>query len=177
MKKANGNKDKYLFKKVLVSSVALLVVAAMSVMYFLQYDKIKSLDKKVSNLTSQLNSSNSTRNGLSVDYLSEKSVGVKVYTPQGGSSVASTLVVMGEVPGNWSFEAIFPVELRNSADDVVAQGTAQVIGDWMTTKLVPFTVRLSWDSSESGSGTLILKKDNPSGLSENDDSVSIPVTF
>lgn len=84
--------------------------------------------------------------------------------------------ITGEVPGNWSFEASFPVELRDSAGKVIAQAPAQLQGDWMTTAYVPFTVTLNFaEPEESQTGKLILHKDNPSGLAEKEDEVTISV--
>lgn len=48
----------------------------------------------------------------------------------------------------------------------------------MTNNYVPFTAKLTFEAPEGGgAGTLILRKDNPSGLPENDDEIEIPVTF
>lgn len=112
-----------------------------------------------------------------VEYTSENGVKLKVYVPK-ESTKESPLIVLGLAPGNWSFEASFPAILRNSEGDNVAQGTAQIIGDWMTEDLVPFSIEIEYDEDElSGTGTLVLQKDNPSGMPQNDDSVTIPVQF
>jgi hypothetical protein len=49
----------------------------------------------------------------------------------------------------------------------------------MTEQLVPFKAELTFKApvDENRRGSLILKKDNPSGLPENDDAIEIPVTF
>jgi hypothetical protein len=110
------------------------------------------------------------------------------FTSEGGTTITldgwtdspltSPLTLSGEVPGNWSFEASFPVQLTDDDGNVLAEGVAQLEGDWMTEEMVPFSVTLTFDPPAEGTaGFLILKKDNPSGLPENDDSVSIPVTF
>ncbi|HEY8992320.1 MAG TPA: Gmad2 immunoglobulin-like domain-containing protein [Candidatus Microsaccharimonas sp.] len=110
-------------------------------------------------------------------YISGKGVAIKVYTPAKGAKLSSPLVVLGEVPGNWSFEASFPVSLKDSSGTVIAKAPAQVLGDWMTTSLVPFSISLPYTTPASGDGVLILQKDNPSGLAQNDDSISIPITL
>lgn len=46
----------------------------------------------------------------------------------------------------------------------------------MTEEFVPFTATLRF-TSPGGHGTLILRKDNPSGLPEHDDALVIPVRF
>lgn len=92
--------------------------------------------------------------------------------------VTSPLTVSGEVPGNWSFEASFPVRLTDADGTVLAEAVAQIEGDWMTEEMVPFGVTLTFDPPVAGTtGYLILIKDNASGLPEHDDSLSIPVTF
>jgi len=54
---------------------------------------------------------------------------------------------------------------------------AQAQGDWMTTEFVPFEAVLEFAVPQTEFGTLILEKDNPSGLPQNADSISIPVRF
>ena len=112
-----------------------------------------------------------------VTYESRKGVTIKVYSPSNGAKVTSPLVIIGEVPGNWSFEASFPVILKDPNGNIIAKAPAQLLGDWMTTKLVPFSLKLPYTASMTGNGSIILQKDNPSGLPQNDDSVMIPVAF
>ncbi len=94
------------------------------------------------------------------------------------------VTVSGQARGNWYFEGSFPVELTNSTGTVIAQGVATAQGEWMTTDFVPFTATLQFQNPYVGGpddsqkyGTLRLKKDNPSGSSEYDDSLEIPVRF
>ncbi|MEK7625591.1 MAG: hypothetical protein AAB467_04585, partial [Patescibacteria group bacterium] len=61
---------------------------------------------------------------------------------------------------------------------IIARGIATAKGDWMTTEFVPFEATLTFTADKnvySNRGTLILKKDNPSGLPEFDDALEIPV--
>ena len=103
---------------------------------------------------------------------------ITVDNPSNGERISSPLVVTGEARGPWYFEASFPIELRNSAGVIIYQGGAQAQGEWMTENFVPFRATLTFPAQPAGSkGTLILRKDNPSGLPERDQSVSIPVTF
>ncbi len=110
-------------------------------------------------------------------FTSPKGASLLVYTPASGSKMASPLAVVGQVPGGWSFEASFPVKLLNSKGEVVAEGPATVLGDWMSGEPASFAVSLTWSSSQTGVGSLVLAKDNPSGLPANDDSLTIPVKF
>lgn len=129
-----------------------------------------SLSENVSDITEVSTTSSNT-------YTSLKGVTIKVFTPAKSSFVSSPLLITGEVPGNWSFEASFPIRLINNQGVVIAEVPAQLQGDWMTTNLVPFTATLNFTNPGNGEGTLLLVKDNPSGLAENDDSLSIPVKF
>ena len=102
---------------------------------------------------------------------------IRVTTPLPKAKVSSPLSVEGEARGNWYFEASFPITLIDASGTVLASGIGKAEGDWMTTDYVPFTSTLTWTAPKATSGTLILKRDNPSGLKENDASVSIPVRF
>lgn len=113
-----------------------------------------------------------------VEYKSLKGETVRIKAPKEGEAITSPLKVSGEVRGNWSFEASFPVRLEGPDGTVLASGNAALSGDWMTDQYVPFTASLGFSKPASGAkGTLVLKKDNPSGLPEKDDSVEIPVVF
>lgn len=102
---------------------------------------------------------------------------VHVNAPLPGAKVGSPLTITGRARGNWYFEASFPVRLLDANGNEIAIKAAQAQGDWMTTEYVPFSVTLTFAQPATPTGTLILQKDNPSGESQFDDSVSIPVTF
>lgn len=103
---------------------------------------------------------------------------IVVDTPRPNQTINSPLTVKGRARGNWFFEASFPVVLVNWDGLIIAEGIAKAEGDWMTTEFVPFTAELRFKNPDyKNNGTLILKKDNPSGLPENDDALEIPVLF
>jgi hypothetical protein len=102
---------------------------------------------------------------------------VRLTTPREGSTVSTPLIVRGEARGNWFFEASFPIKLVSPTGRVIAQGFVQAQSDWMTTEFVPFEGVLEFSASERGEARLVLEKDNPSGLPQNDDSVSIRVVL
>jgi hypothetical protein len=85
--------------------------------------------------------------------------------------------VSGEARGRWFFEASFPVKLLDGDGAIIAQGIAEAQGDWMTADFVPFMATLTFDPPATSAGTLVLERDNPSGLPENDASVQVPVQF
>lgn len=103
-----------------------------------------------------------------------------IYTnyPKSMNTVSSPLEVEGHARGTWFSEASFRVYLRNSSGDIIATGYATAYEDWMTEEFVPFSVTLEFEQPTSGTeGALVLIKDNPSGLPENDDELEIPVIF
>ena len=99
---------------------------------------------------------------------------VVVTSPQSGATVEKTFTVSGSAPGQWFFEAVFPVQVRNADNILIANAHAQAQGEWMTEGLVPFNSIVSVKDF-SGPAILTLLRDNPSGLPENDDSVSLPI--
>lgn len=103
---------------------------------------------------------------------------ITVSSPTQGQRITSPITVTGQARGGWYFEASFPVEVRDASGKIIAQGPAQAQGEWMTNEFVPFRSTLTFPAQPAGSrGTVILRKDNPSGDPARDQSVTIPVTF
>jgi len=104
---------------------------------------------------------------------------IRVNTPRPNAEIESPLTITGEARGYWYFEATFPVILTDWDGRIIAEGYASAQDDWMTEAFVPFTATLEFtvDTSVSNRGSLILKKDNPSGLPEHDDALEFPVYF
>ena len=102
---------------------------------------------------------------------------VRVQLPYPGANVLKQFKVSGEARGTWYFEASFPVEVQDKEGNVIGHGIAQALEDWMTEEFVPFEAPISIEGNYSGPATLILKKDNPSGLPEHEDSVSFPINI
>ena len=108
----------------------------------------------------------------------EKADFIRIYSPRPNEIIRSPLIVEGEARGTWFFEASFPVILTDWDGKIIAEHYATAQGNWMTEDFVPFEAVIEFEKPEYGrNGTLILKKDNPSGLSENDDTLEIPVLF
>ncbi len=91
--------------------------------------------------------------------------------------VDSPLVIKGEARGFWYFEGSFPVKIFDENNNLLGVAPTQAQGDWMTESFVPFEVSLAFSTSTTKKGTLVLEKDNPSGLPENADEFRIPVVF
>ncbi len=108
----------------------------------------------------------------------EASDNIILESPRPNQDIISPLTVKGRARGSWFFEGSFPVFLTDWDGKIIAQGVAQAQGDWMTNDFVPFEVTLSFVADKdaySNRGSLILKKDNPSGLASLDDALEIPV--
>ncbi|TSC75726.1 MAG: hypothetical protein G01um101430_220 [Parcubacteria group bacterium Gr01-1014_30] len=111
---------------------------------------------------------------------------IRLFSPKKGETIESPLVVKGEARGSWFFEANFPIVLTNWDGLIIAESFATAKSDWMTQDYVPFEAVLEFESPVfpgvdqehfSRRGYLILQKDNPSGLPENEDVLEVPITF
>jgi hypothetical protein len=104
---------------------------------------------------------------------------VVIYEPLPESVISSPLKIRGKARGFWFFEASFPVTLTNWDGLIIAQTPAQALGDWMTEDWVEFEAILEFtpDVNVSSRAFLILQKDNPSDLPENDDSREMTLFF
>ena len=110
---------------------------------------------------------------MTVDQLKAR---VVVDAPKSGATVPKKFTVTGKAPGPWYFEASFPVEVRSATGTVLATVPASALTDWMTTDDVAFKAEITI-TGYTGAATLVLKRDNPSGLPQNDASVSMPITI
>jgi lipopolysaccharide export LptBFGC system permease protein LptF len=99
---------------------------------------------------------------------------VTVTTPQPNATVEKVFIIAGSAPGPWFFEASFPIKVIDQNGNVILNTYAEAQGDWMTTDLVTF-VATATTTGYAGPATLVLLRDNPSGLPENDDSIEIPI--
>lgn len=113
---------------------------------------------------------------------------ILVESPKPGEEISSPLLISGQARGFWFFEASFPVILVDWDGKIIAQDIATAKSDpdatdgagWMTSEFVPFEAIITFTADKnahSNKGTLILRKDNPSGLPEHDDALEIPVVF
>jgi hypothetical protein len=101
-----------------------------------------------------------------------------IESPLLGASISSPLTISGVAKGSWFFEANLPVTLTGADGKILAQSHATAEGNWMTTDYVRFSETITFAGQISGTrGTLVFKKDNPSGLPQNDDSREISVFF
>ena len=105
---------------------------------------------------------------------------IVIDTPKSGAFVESPVSVSGRARGTWFFEATAPVIITDGNGKVIGEGHVTAQGNWMTTDFVPFTgtIRYTLDpDAPSDRGTIIFKKDNPSGMPEHDDAREMPIRF
>lgn len=102
---------------------------------------------------------------------------IRVTSPLANQTVISPLVIEGEARGTWYFEGDFPIKLFDGEGNLIGKTFGQAQGDWMSENFVPFKAALEFSSPATAQGTLILEKDNPSGLPENQEKIEIPLTF
>ncbi len=92
-----------------------------------------------------------------------------------GDTVSSPLTISGSISGSWFFEGNLPLRLEDDEERVISNGHAQAQGEWMTTDPVAFEGSIQYKVIRDMNGFVVIAKDNPSGLPENDDEIRIPV--
>lgn len=103
---------------------------------------------------------------------------ILVDSPAPNAQITSPITITGSARGTWYFEATAPVVLVDWDGLIIAEGYITAQDDWMTENFVPFTGTLTFTRPAYGDrGALILRASNPSGLSENERAVEIPITF
>jgi hypothetical protein len=107
----------------------------------------------------------------------EKQNLIRVSPPAPNDLIKSPLTIKGQARGTWFFEASFPVRILDSNGVQLGAVPAQAKADWMTQEFVDFEATLDFQTSTTATGTLILEKDNPSGLPENSDELRVPIRF
>ncbi len=112
-----------------------------------------------------------------ITYSNATADNIIVNVPFPGAVTGKEFSVLGKARGTWFFEASFPIEVHDKNGVLLAQGIAQAQSEWMTTEFVPFKANIVIPKMYTGKATLVLKKDNPSGLPEKDASISFPFTI
>ena len=100
-----------------------------------------------------------------------------VYSPKPNDVVTSPLIVKGKAKGTWYFEGEFPITLYYGVKDSFVNINAFALGEWMTEDFVDFVVIIDFPVPQDNDGLLELKKNNPSDLEEQNESLLIPVRF
>lgn len=112
-----------------------------------------------------------------VNYINSSKDLIQIELPFPGAVTGKEFSVLGKARGNWYFEASFPIDVLDKNGKVLVQTHAEAQGDWMTTNFVPFKAVVKVPANYIGPATLVLKKDNPSGLPQYDASASFHFTI
>lgn len=173
-----------MYKKILLLIIVLFIIIGIYPLLFNRVSNDKGVEVKdfescvaVGNPVSESYPRRCTHNGSEfiedIGNLLDKEDLIRLDSPHPNDKVKSPLLIKGEARGQWFFEASFPVEIRNVEGEVIAQGFAQAKKDSLTEDFIPFEALLTFQAE--GEGRLFLHKDNPSGLSENDDFLEVPI--
>ena len=110
------------------------------------------------------------------EYISIESINSLNESPSDKYIVKSPLVIDGLLSGSWCFENNCIVHIKDSKGNILNTTSFNLNGDWMTEKLVPFSLEISYISN-TDNGYIIFEKNNPSGLEQNCAFIVIPVIF
>lgn len=102
---------------------------------------------------------------------------IVVDTPFPGQMLMSAFPVRGKARGSWFFEGTFSGELVDATGSTLGTVQLRATGEWMTTEFVPFTGQLIFKAPVADTGILKLRNANPSGLSEKQKELVIPIIF
>ena len=100
---------------------------------------------------------------------------IRVFNPGAGEVITRPLQIIGEARGPWFFEASFLIQLLDGKGNLIGQTIATAESDWMTEDYVPFSALMEYPLNVSGAGTLVFIKNNPSGLTDNDAQLRLPI--
>lgn len=108
-------------------------------------------------------------------YINASTSLIQVTSPLAGAIIAKEFTVSGKARGYWYFEGTFPAQLQTPGGSLLAEGVLTGQGNWMTEEFVPFHGEFRVSKKYTGKVVLIIKNDNPSGLSEKESWLSIPL--
>lgn len=160
-----------------------LVILALVILGFLLFYQFDNNRQSKSDFYDKNNDAKSTESKEIEDNKSEKKfVGIpdliEIKSPTPGQLVNQPISLSGKARGYWFFEASAPVTVTNWDGLILGEGYITATENWMTEDFVPFTGELSFTpetNSYSATGTLIFRKDNPSGLPENDQAFEMTI--
>lgn len=105
---------------------------------------------------------------------------VIIISPAENALIDNPLIITGSAPGNWFFEWVAPVTIVNRNGLILWDWYISAIGEWMTTGMVDFSGLIVYNRDPITPYPywwIILNRDNPSGMPENDAWIEIPILF
>ncbi len=94
-----------------------------------------------------------------------------------GDRVSGMMNVTGTLQDAYFFEANIRVDILDEDMNTVKEGFGTATTDWMTTGPVSFQAMIDFTGLSSGPAFIAIRNDNPSGLSENDKEILVPVVI
>lgn len=91
--------------------------------------------------------------------------------------ITSPVGIEGTATGNWFNEATFPVRVLDGDGTMLGRGTAQALGDWMTSSSVAFSANIAFTAPKYATGTILFMSDDPSGNPLNEHQFGLEVRF
>lgn len=107
----------------------------------------------------------------------DKDSPVIITSPELEGQITSPVIIEGQAPGNWFFEANLPISLKTITGETLAETGYATSEDWMTEQMIDFSAELSFETSEDNFGYVVIQTDNPSGIPRNMTSFYWPVVF
>ena len=94
-----------------------------------------------------------------------------------GVHVHGILSYRGALKGGYFFEGNLPVNILDVNKKVLKQSNAIAKTDWMTVESVDFEGNIDFTGLTPGPTYFEIHNDNPSGLSENDKNILVPIVI
>jgi hypothetical protein len=104
-----------------------------------------------------------------------KTEDIHLDTPRPNESIGQRISILGEAKGTWFFEASFPVHIEDNRGNIIKEHYAETEKEWMTEEFVPFKANFELNNSYVGSGTLVIKKANPSDSPIDNQEIRVPI--
>lgn len=146
-------------KKILFSLSALIIIIGIGILISLSLPQKSNIPDNTS------------------ENITEDTPEIIVFYPKPNDVVTSPLIVKGKAKGTWYFEGEFPITLYYGVKDSFVNINAFALGEWMTEDYVDFEVIIEFPVPQDNDGLLDLRKNNPSGLEEQNESLLIPLRF
>ncbi len=162
-------------KKIIIISLGILVVSSI-VGFFYIYSLLRKVMDKADNYHVTPSSIIIPKTNIGILQSIPVST-ISVATPSMGDTITSPLIVSGKAWGSWFFEGVFPVRLVDGNGLEISRNQAHAQEEWTVADFVSFEATLKFQTPTTETGTLILEKDNPSGLPQNAEVVEISITF
>lgn len=113
----------------------------------------------------------------SIKYKNASSDMINITSPTSESVVGKEFSVIGEARGQFFFESNARIRILDKDGKIIFSGMVKASENSMTTEFVSFVATVKIPDSYVGKATIILLNDNPSGLEENESTVSFPINI